>query len=120
MQEYMITPVYSNICSTAVARLLLTNCKNRNMNSHYLDVDSTMAAAIAFNNIVNLVQSSNLNFRLELSPFAANISLKKTPVKNKSGIPLLPCVPNPRSVNVEALVTKNLELENELFKMKNN
>ena len=56
-----------------------------------------------------------------MSPFAANISLKKTPVKTKSGIPLLPYVPNHshRSVDVEALVTKNLELENELLKMKN-
>ena len=56
-----------------------------------------------------------------MSPFAANISLKKTPVKTKSGIPLLPYVPNHShsSVDVEALVTKNLELENELLKMKN-
>ena len=79
------------------------------------------ATAAAFENILQTVQSSNLNFRLERAPFAANISLKKTPVKTKSGIPLLPCVPNHShsSVDVEALVKKNLELENELLRMKN-
>ena len=66
------------------------------------------ATAAAFENIFQTVQSSNLNFLLEMSPFAANISLKKTPVKTKSGIPLLPYVPNHShsSVDVEALVTK--------------
>ena len=58
------------------------------------ELDFTMAAAAAaFENILQTIQYSNLNFLLELSPFAATISLKKTPVKNKSGIALLPCVP---------------------------
>ena len=86
------------------------------MNSHYSDVDSTMAAAIAFNNIVNLVQSSNLNFKLQLSPFSANISLKKTLVKDKSGFPSLP--PHVdilgSAAEVADLASKKLKLENEL------
>ena len=96
--------------------------KNRNMNFINSESNSMMAAtAAAFENILQTVQSSNLNFLLEMSPFAANISLKTTPVKTKSGIPLLPYVPNHShsSVDDEALVTKNLELENELLKMKN-
>ena len=83
------------------------------MNFINSESNSTMVAA-AFDNILQTIRSSNLNFRLELSPFAANILLKKTLVKNKSGIPLLPCVPNPSSV----YVTKNLEFGNELLKMK--
>ena len=86
------------------------------MNSHYSDVDSTMAAAIAFNNIVNLVQSSNLNFKLQLSPFSANISLKKTLLKDKSGLPSLPHINITGSADVEAaaLAAENLELKNDL------
>ena len=90
------------------------------MNFDNSDVNSTMsAAALAFDSIIHLIQSSNINFKLQLSPFAANISLKKTPVKDRTGIPFLPRVPNhPYSSEVDAL-TKISELENELVKMKN-
>ena len=51
-----------------------------------------MAASKAFNKILDCVKSSNLNFCLQLSPFSANISLKKTLVKDKAGfyLTLLP------------------------------
>ena len=85
----------------------------------------TMAAATAFNNIVQQVQSSNLNFMIQLSPFAANISLKKTPLKDHSGIPF-PLKKKVESTpvshvkdEVEVLAAKNRHLENELFKLKN-
>ena len=76
-----------------------------------------MAASTAFNNIINLVQSSNLNFKLQLSPFLANISLQKTLVKDKSGFPSLPHMTQSESTDsaeVAALAAKNSKLENEL------
>ena len=77
-----------------------------------------MKAAETFENIILRIQNMNLNFKMNLSPFAANISLKKSLVKNKSGIPLLPkatAVDN----NIAILIEKNRQLENELFRVKN-
>ena len=44
-----------------------------------------MMAEKTFSNIIQQVQSSNLNFQLQLSPFSVMISLKKTLVKDKFG-----------------------------------
>ena len=62
-----------------------------------IDSDSspTMAASKVFDQILECVKSSNLNFCLQLSPFSANISLKKTLVKDKYGTYLNPRVPDP-------------------------
>ena len=54
------------------------------------ETNSTMAACKAFDKILDCVKSSNLNFCLQLSPFSANISLKKTLVKDKAGFYLNP------------------------------
>ena len=54
------------------------------------ETKSTMAACKAFDKILDCVKSSNLNFCLQLSPFSANISLKKTLVKDKAGFYLNP------------------------------
>ena len=54
------------------------------------DFNPTMAAYKTFDQILECVKSSNLNFCLQLSPFSANISIKKTAVKDKSGVPLTP------------------------------
>ena len=54
------------------------------------DLNPTMAAHKTFDQILECVKSSNLNFCLQLSPFSANISIKKTAVKDKSGVPLTP------------------------------
>ena len=51
------------------------------------ELNPTLVAAEAFNSIVQQIQCSNLNFLIQLSPFAANISLKKIPLKDKTGIP---------------------------------
>ena len=82
----------------------------------------TMVAAAAFNNIVQQIQSSNLNYMIQLSPFAANISLKKTPLKDKTGIPfplkskdicsVFPLPPDKHEV--ATFTTRNKQLENEL------
>ena len=49
-----------------------------------------MAAKQAFDHILEQIQSSNLTFQLQLSPFSASISLKKSLIKDKNGNPLFP------------------------------
>ena len=70
-----------------------------------------MDASAVFNTLVQQIQSSHLNFRLELSPFSANISLKKSFIRNKSGIPLLPYPGD----NIPA--TENCEAKMKLLKV---
>ena len=53
-----------------------------------------------------------------MSPFAADISIKKTPVKNKAGVPYPP-KPHVLPPAVEDLTAKNLKLEEELAYVKN-
>jgi len=78
-----------------------------------------MIATETFENILLQIQNSNLNFKLNLSPFAANISLKKSLVKDKSGIPLLPRTNAPTCDNLAVLAAKNQQLKNELFYAEN-
>ena len=49
-----------------------------------------MDASTIFENLVHQIQSSHLNFKLELSPFSAKICLKKSFIRNQAGIPLPP------------------------------
>ena len=62
---------------------------------------------------MNHVKSSNLNYYLEQSPFAAKISLKKSAVKDKSGTPLKLQLQTVESENA-SLQVMNEELENEV------
>ena len=83
-----------------------------------------MVASRTFNSILQQIQSSNLNFHLQISPFSANISLKKTLIKDKFGAPLLlppqPAVQLPAAscfatyADLAALAAKNLQLEKDL------
>ena len=43
-----------------------------------------------FYNILNAVQSSGLNFKIEMSPFSATIVLKNSLLKDRHGNPLNP------------------------------
>ena len=72
------------IAATRACLLLI----NRRMNIIDSELNPTMAAHRTFDSILQQIQFSNLNFPIQLTPFAANISLKKTPVRDKSGIPL--------------------------------
>ena len=47
--------------------------------------ESTMAIESTFNSIVNEIQMSNLNFAIQLTPFSAYITLKKSTVTKKNG-----------------------------------
>ena len=44
-----------------------------------------MEASQIYDDILNQIQTSSLNYKLELSPFYAVISLKKSFIKDKSG-----------------------------------
>ena len=84
----------------------------------------TMLANNMFESIINHIRHSNLNFQLQLSPFSAQISLKKSFITEKSGVLRLPppayaAVPNANlEKEVAALVSKNIQLENDLLKLK--
>ena len=83
-----------------------------------------MLADQTFNNILDKIQKSNLNFQLQVSPFSAIISLKKSLVKDKSGSFLLPPSTQPSTrlssttVNTDLLV-KISKLETDLQIQKN-
>ena len=59
-----------------------------------LDTDLAMAASISYSSILNEIQQSKLNFKIELSPFSAVITLKKTAIKDGSGASSLPPPPS--------------------------
>ena len=63
---------------------------------------STMCATKVFNNILNQIQISNLNFQLQLSPFSAHISLRKSFVKDRIGAFLQPTI---QSNNIQDLIS---------------
>ena len=49
-----------------------------------------MAVEEAFKNVWNKIQNSGLNFKIEVSPFSANISIKKSFIRDKSGNIIIP------------------------------
>ena len=66
------------------------------MDPHQLtDSELKMAASTTFDYILEQIKTSNLNFWLQMSPFSATISIKKSLVKDKSGLPLMPPVSKP-------------------------
>ena len=76
-----------------------------------------MLASRNFDKIIEQIQSSNLNFQLQISPFSAQISLKKSIVKEKSGALRLPPPPAflpSHESDLAALAAKNLKLERDL------
>ena len=95
---------------------------DRNINS---DINPTMLATKTFDRILDMIQKSNLNFVLQVSPFSANISLRKTLIKDKSGNVILP--PDLSAYNddqnlketIADLVSKNNKLEKDVINLKN-
>ena len=92
--------------------LIFTNRKMEHLNNS----DENCAAMLttnAFDNIINEIRSSNLNFQLQISPFSAQISLKRSLIKDKSGI----LITTPRSTNSPTMkipTSENLQLEEKL------
>ena len=85
------------------------------------DCNLTMLATRSFDNILELIQTSCLNYQIQISPFSAFISLKKSLIRDQSGNPRLPAkLNNISSEHIEALVVKNHELEEKLSILTNN
>ena len=83
-----------------------------------------MLADQTFKNIIDGIQNSNLNFQLQVSPFSAFISLKKSLVKDKSGSYLQPAsqatAPTLPSQDLANLLLRIKELESDLLIERNN
>ena len=89
-----------------------------------------MLADQTFHNILDGIQRSNLNFQLQVSPFSAYISLRKSLVKDLSGSVLLPPpkasatqppLPSPTlHTDVAKYLIRINELEKDLLAQKNN
>ena len=80
------------------------------------DKEAAMHASLEFHDILNRIQSSSLNFQLQVTPFSAQILLKKTLQKDKAGAFLLPsCMPSIASEDIEKSVAKNSKLEQDIF-----
>ena len=86
-----------------------------------IDSDMTMFAATSFNNIIHHVQYSGLNYQLRITPFSANISIKKSLVKNREGYPPFAMVSeNDAADGVSAVNVQNdVKLIQELDELKN-
>ena len=63
-----------------------------------IDTDVTMVANDAFTKILSCVQESGLNYQIHMSPFSANISLKKSLVRTLDGSPVLPTTSKRESI----------------------
>ena len=57
------------------------------------DTESKIAVDTTFNSILNEIQLSNLNFVIQLSPYAAYITLKKSTQVDRNGVHLTPSPP---------------------------
>jgi myosin heavy subunit len=88
-----------------------------------LESDVTMATSISFSAILDEIQKSNLNFKIELSPFSAVVTLKKTPIKDRKGLFAVPSPPSSfllhQAQNEIAKLSQRINiLENENYQLK--
>ena len=79
--------IHKNLNTEFAARRIFTERKTMD---GFINSDPTMAANKAFDMILNCVQKSCLNYHVQLSPFSAVISIKKTLMKTLDGTPLFP------------------------------
>ena len=78
-----------------------------------------MLASRTFDSILDQIQSSNMSFKMQIYPLSANISIKRSPLKDKSGAPILlpntsstsSCLPKPSGDLIAALSFKIIKLE---------
>ena len=77
-----------------------------------IDSELTMVANKAYSYVLQCVQNSGLNYQIQMSPFSAVISLKKSLIRNKTGLPIIPILP------ISDIVEKDLEKELALMKKK--
>ena len=85
-------------------------------NSDTRDSDYTNMATSLLNDILHRIRCSNLNFQLQISPFSAHVSLKKTFIRDKLGN-MLP--PSASVLPVDDKYLRNLEDQNQLLLKEN-
>ena len=91
-----------------------------------LNDNSAMITTKAFETIIEQVRCSNLNFQLQMTPFSALISLKKSLITHKSGVPQVSPTNLASSCSfqsclkteIEAFSVRNIQLEGELDNLK--
>ena len=76
-----------------------------------------MTATETFETLLRQVQSSCLNFKIEISPFSAIIYLKKSYIKDQRGVRVLPS-PKHEELDSFAIRLRELEEEKDLLKDK--
>ena len=74
------------------------------------DENVTAMATITFEKILKEIQSSNLNFQLQVSPFSAQISLKKSLVREGEGTLRIPPSSPHLSTTQQDEQAQNLEI----------
>ena len=67
-----------------------------------INSDISMLATETFNTLMSQIQNSSLNYHLQISPFSALVSIKKSFIKDKWGQNILPLEPFVTSCNVES------------------
>ena len=77
-----------------------------------------MAVDAKFLSILNEIQHSNLNFSLQLTPFAAYITLKKSALKDQNGINAVPTPSILLLLQQAQQMIANLREENEALKLR--
>ena len=96
---------------------MCSNQLNRRIDEMYTSdsTNLTMLANENFDAILDQVKNSCLNFQIQVSPFSALISLKKSFVKDKSGNLLLPSNRHVTSKDTGELIDKNSKLEHDIM-----
>ena len=77
-----------------------------------------MAVDATFASIVNQIQLSNLNFSLQITPFAAYITLKKSVLKDQNGNKAVPAPPVLLLLQQPQLTIAELQEANECLRIK--
>ena len=78
--------------------------------------DLEMAVSASFSSILNEIQLSNLNFKIQMTPFAAHITLKKSALQDRNGIYAIPSPPI--LFLLQAGQQDILNLKHEIFELK--
>ena len=82
------------------------------------DSDVTMAVNATFNSIVQQVQMSNLNFIINMTPYGAYITLKKSTLVDINGVQALPSPPLACALNQALRDKAAIDSENVALKLK--
>ena len=81
-----------------------------------LDSELSMAIDTTFNSILNEIQLSKLNFNINVTPYAAYITLKKSTVIDRTGTSAIPSPPILRLL--EKAIQDRFTAENENVELK--